>query len=261
MKTRPFVWVTLCAHGWVALTGMLWCDDSIESNSVAKWWLEKVFGQRSGSAAQRSGINLWLVLIVGWMCWQERTHKARPLFSFKTGWRPRACAAGPHRLYHAATPDKTRHSDPEPCTVTLSHTRTPTHTATATDTHGVQYVKCERDGNGFCLTPDCFVTDKCVTRAKGRSLSSRQNAELLRHIQKPPWANKPAADTDRADKDARWRCPCRETDTVLTIWSVIIGDILSNHQVSLPVCWALYSALTHALLPLPRGSRAGSVVL
>lgn len=143
----------------------------------------KVFGQHSGLAVQRSGTHLWLVLIFGWMCWQERTHKARPLFSFKTGWRPRACAAGPHQLYHAATPDKTRQSDPKPCTVSLSHTCTPTHTGTDTDTHGLQYVKCEHDGNGFCLTPDCFVTDKCVTRAKGRTLSSRQNAELLRQIQ------------------------------------------------------------------------------
>lgn len=65
----------------------------------------------------------------------------------------------------------------------LSHAHTHTHTDADTDTHGLQYVKCEHDGNGFCPTPDCFVTDKCVTRAKGRTLSSRQNAELLRHIQ------------------------------------------------------------------------------
>lgn len=57
---------------------------------------------------------------------------------------------------------------------------------THTHTHAVlQYVKCERDGNGFCLTQDCFVTDKCATRAKGRARGSKQiTVELLCDIQK-----------------------------------------------------------------------------
>lgn len=161
--------------------------------NVMMWWLNRE-QQRGEMMVLKSiwttlwvgGAKVWDTLMISFNLWMDvltRTHKARPLFSFKTGWRPRACAAGPHQLYHAAAPDKTRQSDPETCTVSLPHTRTPTHTGTDTDTHGLQYVKCEHDGNGFCLTPDCFVTDKCVTRAKGRTLSSRQNAELRRHIQ------------------------------------------------------------------------------
>lgn len=122
------------------------------------------------------------------------------------------------------------------CALSLTHTHTHTHTA-------LQYVKCERDGNGFCLTPDCFVTDKCATRAKGRACGSKQNTvELLCHILKnhdvqinqlPLPAQMALTETPGGDGDAasalQWR---------------IVRDVPSNRQVSLPVYRSRCDALT-----------------
>lgn len=85
--------------------------------------------------------------------------------------------------------------------------------ALTSHTH-LQYVKWERDGSGFCLTPDSWVTDKCVTRLKVKytalnreercSVTSNKEQNKLANTNRS--GNRAAGSADAVRHSPCWQC-------------------------------------------------------